>query len=333
MNYFAWWPTISETPGKLDEKYWENTKTPKINFDWWGLYNTWVKENKVWSENVNENQEKIDLKKIKEKPWYPIIERFIETSWIKLSNQDLYLIFEWIWDKHDWQILIDQLKESLEHKTINNKEYLLNYLNIAKKLNKEKKEIWTDKEIDLPKVFNKYDFLNNKNDEIVTIIANNYLVLPDLNWESNEQKDIKTALKLSVNKIIDWKQFPRNENFDLAMKDINNINWSIEEKFYALKYINSLVQTSGWSKWWKNKKDFKQIKERHKLTKKEYLDFKIEQVEQLLVKSKNETEKLKYELELESLNENLNDDDFKWEVFQWWEIDKSKENIESEQQI
>jgi hypothetical protein len=158
------------------------------------------------------------------------------------------------------------------------------------------------------------------------------LNLPD--WDSltpNNKKDLDTAFKITVNKIIEWKQIPRNKNYEIAMNDINS--WNIESKFYALKYINSLVQVTWWSSWRKNIKDFKQIKERHNLTKKEYLEFKIEQIKKQIKESNNDTEKFKLELELENLKENIKEDDFKWEVFTWWEEDKQSESWEKEQQV
>jgi hypothetical protein len=289
-----------------------------------------VKDSFIWNE-------KIDIKKFEDKPWYPIIERFTNIDWIKLTNEEKISILEWVWKSNNIQNVINWLDKSINQSTLidtEKKQFLQKYLHIVKKLNK-KSNINENQEIkkqDLPKVFWNYTFLSNFEDKNVQLLASNYLILPDwINWEPDTNKDLETAFQVTVNKIIEWKQISKNESFEIAMNDIQK--WNIEEKFYALKYINTLVQTSQWSKWWKNRKDFKQMKEKHNLKKKEYLDFKIDKIEKLILKSWNDSEKLKYELELETLQEEKNEEDFEWEVFSWWKLDKQNESWEKEQQI
>lgn len=329
----------------------ETIETAERNREKWKKYDElWEKATpkkteemkEKWKESLN-TIEKIDIKKYEEKPWYPLIERFKDIPWVELNDKDIISIFKWIWISNDKEDIITQIEASIENVVFSKpetKDYIRNYLKTVRSLNKKEdkkdnkdnsKE--NEKKRELPKAFKEYSFLNNIEDDNVQLLVSNYLILPDWkNWKADDNKDLETAFKITINKLIEGKQIHRNEAFEIAMNDIQK--WSIESKFYALKYINSLVQTTEWSQWNVDIKNFNKMKDWHKLVKKEYLEFKIGKLEKLIKETTDDWEKLRQELELDNLKEELNKDDFEWEgeVFTWNnEFEKGKGGKEGEE--
>lgn len=318
------WPTISETPEQFREKQ-ESSKEgfviPKQTIYW--QFNPEQQES-------NENLQEI-LNEFKEDPNYPIIERF-EKIWIPNSEKnhsetnnsleledktkvEIYKVLKEKW----WDNPLQNLKNNLSSISFSNKEqkmYLNNYLEKVIDLNKDKQKVeknWNEELLELPKEFKSVSILNNQYDNVVQLLIKNYTKIPDWKeWNPDFQKDIKTSFEITANKIIEWKKFSRNESFDIAMKDIKN--WDIETRYYALSYINSLVNTSEWLKWIKSQKDYLKIKKGSEKSNNEYLNFKIWKLKQQKKQAEidwNKKEIERLELKISSLEN---------EKTEWWNI-------------
>ncbi len=353
QNIFKWGPLISETieQSKNKEELWKKeiaynipkqnlywTFTPsKSNINYEKIDNTEEKTNinseqqvtnKEWLEN-----KKFDLNKFKENPNYPILERFTQIQWrnwekinnTQLSNDNLLEISK-ILQENWWKNSLDYLKSKLNTIDFKDKKtafYLWNYIDKVKLLNKWKKEETLDdweKLYSLPKEFKDINILNNQKDDIVQLLIKNYTKLPNTNnWEPKFEKDILTTFEITANKIIEWKNFPRNESFDLAMRDIKN--GDLETRYNALSYINSLVNTLEWIKWLNSKIDYKK---NHELKKQDYLDFKILKLNKELIELQNKWDNIK----AQELKQNIIDLEWEknnWDIFEAWELDKIKE--------
>ena len=170
--------------------------------------------------------------------------------------------------------------------------------------------------------------LTNKQNELISKLGANYfpIWMPWKIWETKWEW-LDKAFKMTLNEIIEGKQFPKNDAYDLAVIDIKV--WNFEEKFKALQYISSIVETSQSLHWAKTKKSFDKIKWEHKNKKSAYLDFKIEQLDKQISESKNNSEKIKLNNQLEEFEKMKKEDDFTWEIFNSSEYDKLSDNLES----
>ena len=341
VNPFIWWPAISETPEQFHEK------------------NDWKAENYVPSDNKNElywefdpswvekkpkKQEKIskkDFEKFSEHPSFPVLERLWksikEKTWSALSIEDFTKIYEYSkWRKSSWNILEDiintikKIKLDITEDGIDIKNLMLEELSELKIKNENsgywKEEIKSEKKwkTKLPEVFSQYESLKDENSLTVELLAANYLDFhTSANWKKNTEKDLETAFNITVNKIIDTKNFPRTESFEIALKDVRD--WDIETKFHALQYINSFVQIKEWWKWKKSSYSFHKIRNEHIQNKEVYINFKIEQIEKLLKNTSKVAEKQQLIEKLEKYNKEKSVDDLEWEVFESWEMDNLSE--------
>lgn len=293
-------------------------------------------EEKKEPKQIEKTEEKIDLSKFKENPNYPILKRFTEIQWkdwnklesTQLDNEELKQISE-LMEKSWWENSMKYLKENLnkiEFKNPNKKNYLSSYITQIDDLNKDKtktkQEGWKEL-LELPEEFKKNDTLNNQNDDITQLLAKNYTKFPDTNWKPNFEKDILTTFEITANKVIEWKNFPRNVSFDLAMKDVKN--WDIETRYNALSYINSLVNTAEWLKWTKSSVEYKEMKWKHNDKKQKYLDFKITKLNEQLLSAKEKWDNKKV-FEIQEQLQKLEKQKSSWDVFESWELDKIAEN-------
>lgn len=109
------------------------------------------------------------------------------------------------------------------------------------------------------------------------------------------------------------------------MKDVKT--WKLETRYYALSYINSLVNTHEWLKWAKDIKSYLDINLSHDKQKQKYLDSEIEQLNIQLWEAKQKQDKTRIEklnTEIQKLNEQKEKKDFSWEVFNSWKVDIPK---------
>ena len=333
MNQFAWWYQINEKEpeswsSELFKDWKKNNNDPLKDLDWKSL-----KANGAWLYwsfcEKNEQKETIEVReseKHKENPNYPIIQRFLQMEGINVSNEDkenIYKSFENL-----KEINLQQLRWNIEWGNFSEpklKLILTLYLSKIEELNINQTEEKNDsEEIKLPEEFRNSEHLNDSKNEVIQLLAQNYIKIPDWeNWQANFDKDIQTCFEITTNKIIIWKEFPRNEAFEIAIEDIKS--WDLETKIQALEYIHSLVNTSEWIRWAKSKKLFEKVRSDNLAKKQAYLDFKITKLQKQIEQEWDKQKKKSIELQIEELKKEKQTDDFKWEVFSWWEKDKMNE--------
>lgn len=289
-------------------------------------------DNEKEEETIDENQEKenhILLEKFKDHPSFPILERFINIEvweWKKmtlLTEPDLLKLSQHL---GSWENPVSWLREWIKWIVFDDdrtQTVLNNYLYTVENINDSIKPD-VDWLFPLPEEFKseKYSILNEDLDnDIIQLLIKNYKKFPD--WEDgnpNIEKDIFTSCEVTLNKIIENKNFPQTKMYDKAVHDVRN--WDLESRIQALSYINSLVNRQEGIKWWKAKESIKNIKEAHNLTKTSYTKFKLEQIQNMLDTTTDKNEKQKLEWELSELLENINKNDhFEWEVFSSWKLD------------
>ena len=334
-SQFAWWPTVTETPPWLKESQgWCND--PLKDLDWKPLAPwAWIYWRYNWDslpDNRNCKTEKIERqsesaeKDHEENPNYPIIQRFFEIKWIDASISDKNKINDslvWL-----WELNIQELKEALETIDFDDENLwsvLLGYLWKIEELNPHQLEEDNSSQegevaVSLPEDFEKSGVLSDENNQIIQLLAKNYVKIPD--WEdggSNFEKDIQTCFEITVNKIINGKEFSRNQWFEIAIEEIQS--WDLEAKLLALSYIHSLVNTVEWVKSKKSKEWYENMKKAHMEKKQELLDFKIWKLKKQLKSEENQDKKDQINSQIEELEKQKQVDDFKWDVFSWWELD------------
>lgn len=314
-----------------------NESINKLNKDQQHAQKEW-KEQQLTPEQEKQQQEKLDLEKFKEHPNYPILERFSKLSWTdwksiewtQLTNNDLLQLSKAL-DKNWWKDDIEKLKSTLKDVKFDNPmtwSFLSSYLEKVKELNpsstkKETKDKWWEIKVELPAEFKKNDLLNNDKDDIVQLLAKNYKKFPDLwDWTSDFNKDIMTTFEISANKLIEGKQIKRNESFDLAMRDVKNSD--LKTRFFALKYLNSYINTSEWLKWVKSMKSYQDIVNSHEDNREEYVEVKIEQLNKDLEVAKNKWDEKKT-IQIQEEIAKLETQKTKWDVFEAWQLDVANE--------
>lgn len=283
-------------------------------------------ENQEDEKIVSENQEKeISLEKFKDNPSFPIIERFMNIEvgdWKKmklLTENDLLQLSNSIWTNDDELQGLKNWIKNIKFDDDRTQTVLDNYLYTIENIN-EPMQVDSEWKYSLPEDFKwegKKVLSENIDNDVVQLIIKNYKKFPD--WEDgnpNVEKDIFTSCEVTLNKIIENKNFPKTEIYESAVKDVRN--WDLDERIEALQYINSLVNTQEGMKWWKAKLSIKWFKETHNLAKKSYIEFKEKQILTQInwTEDNKEKEKLQWEL-TELLKNNEIEDKFEWEVFSW----------------
>lgn len=366
QNLFTWWLKINEKEPWLTEN-WNGEKKDLINIkQWWWIFKPFnsqennpfnlklksldnsfdvqdYNEEKQVDSYINQGEESFsegsdvvkdfndtrELKLFREHSYFPIIDRFTKLSWVDVKNYDMVAIAKVFNEKKFHEINSSSLNNvDIDSKL---KGYLSNYISKIEELNPKNEWKQLD-EIEIPKEFDNIDALQDQDNDLVQLLAKNHTRIPDWkDWSPDFSKDIETTFKITLNKLIDWKQFQRTESFDLAVNDIKN--WDIETKFVALSYVYSLVNTKELLKWAKTKNSFDKIKWDHNEKKQIYLDFKIEQLGKQIKNTVDNKEKLKLTKELDKVINEKNENDFEWEIFKAWEIDVTKDLKESKEQI
>ncbi len=201
-----------------------------------------------------------NLEAFREHPATPILERFNKTEsqydLPQITESDCQKILSNIWEESiDLQTLYASCDIDFEdyNAWANLKRYLAEGIKLNPEKTAESSEDWS---IKLPEDFTSHELLSDNEDPIVQLLAENYIKLPE--WEHAEasfEADMQTCFETTVNKLIDWKQFARNEAFSTAMREIQT--GDLETKLKALTYIEWLVhvEQAKWGK--KNKEDLK----------------------------------------------------------------------------
>jgi len=282
--------------------------------------------------NINEEQEKennLILDKFKDNPVFPVLERFMNIEiwqWKTmdlLTESDLIRLSDNLWDwDNELTILRDSI-DKIEFDDNRTQTVLDNYLYTVDNINEPIIVDW-EWMYSLPDDFkweSNKSLIENIDHDVVQLIIKNYKKFPD--WEDgnpNIEKDIFTSCEVTLNKIIENKNFPHTTMYEKAVHDIRN--WDIDVRVEALKYVNSLVNTWEWIKWAKNKSSFHNIKNIHNLNKESYIEFKVNQLNEQIIQTKDIKEKNKLELEKNKLElEMNNEDNFEWEVISGWKYD------------
>lgn len=339
MNYFTWWPTVSETLEHSKEKE-ERGNLEKTNLiaDWAGLYNTKnIKDNiDEWFADKQDLSkiEKINTKKIEENPFMPLLETLTKQNLITTEEQNLLkksIIDKWeksideIVDKTNW---IDKWKRQKIKETFNflgndsTKEKCKKQFNID--FSDEIK--WLKKQVEWWKKWEKELIWRDK--DLIEKIWSNYFVFISENWEKEDvQESLDRALKTTLNQLIYNISFSRTESFDLMVLDVKNKELSFDERYEQLKKVDTLINTQQWA-YWKTSKEFKEKIYKQTLNKQE-ISSKFEEI-QKQVKAYSENKKINnLKQVLNELNELKENSEEIWEVFIAWEIDKFIENNES----
>ena len=297
----------------------------------YGVNSSDIQEEPKIIEDEKQLDNNKELEKFKDHPDYPILSRFLNievSEWKKLdllTESDLLQLSQHLWSTDD---IIWDVRRAIHVIDFDDErafDILNNYLNKIESINPplEQDTSWIYK---LPEDFNSYMVLyENADNDIIQLLIKNYTKLPDwINWESNVENDIFTACEITLNKIIEWKKFRKTETYYDAIEDARN--WDLDLRIEALKYINSLVNTSEWMKWWKAKSNFNKIKTEHSITKKMYIEFKIHQLEEQMNNTQDSKEQQKLKVEFNQLLIELEKEDyFEWEVISWWELDVQTE--------
>ena len=291
-------------------------------------------ENQEDEKVVSENKEqKLSLEKFKDNPSFPIIERFMNIEvgdWKKmqlLTENDLLQLSNSIWSNDDELQGLKNWIKNIEFDDDRTQTVLDNYLYTIENIN-EPIQVDSEWKYSLPEDFKwegKKILSENIDNDVVQLIIKNYKKFPDWeDWNPNVEKDIFTSCEVTLNKIIENKNFPKTEMYESAVKDVRN--WDLDERIEALQYINSLVNTQEGMKWWKAKLSIKGLKETHNLSKKSYIEFKEKQILTQInwTEDNKEKEKLQWEL-TELLKNNEVEDKFEWEVISWWKYDVHNE--------
>ena len=209
-------------------------------------------EKEVEIENESEIQENqwevltVNLEAFKEHPATPIFERYNATeAWYNLpqiTENDCEKLLSNIWNNNTD---LKSLEASCDIRFENPKAgaNLKRYLSQAIKLNPEKTtESSEDWQVKLPEDFKSHELLSDSENDIVQLLAENYIKLPEWdNAQASFEADMQTCFETSANKLIEWKQFSRTETFEKAMKQISS--GELESQLAAMNYIHKLVHT------------------------------------------------------------------------------------------
>jgi len=191
-------------------------------------------------ESVNEQVE-IETK-IDEAPNSPIIDWLVEQGILELDEWELVkeamvnnsdiekslASVEWL-DSEIKQKVIDTIKilSSLERKE-----------NWIKNFNKDfdKKIDWLKEVVEWWKNWEKELVWQNK--KLIEKLWSNYFPI----WDKESQKEwLNRTFKVSVNQLMDWKQFNKPDTFDEMLAKVKNPKLNFEDRFNQLKKIDKLI--------------------------------------------------------------------------------------------
>ncbi len=276
----------------------------------------------------------LEDRKIDENPYSPLVDAFIfqwnltEEEWtlikevlIKDGNiLDNLSNIEWLNEDNINQLLLSiDFLESEKWKALCIEKFNKDFSNEIEDL---KQEIPWDKGADKE--------LSGQDSYLVEKLGGNYLSLQLTEWSfENKNESISRAFKITLNELMDWKQFKRPDTFDEMKGIVNNPNLSFDKRFTELKKIDTLINTDQSLANWKQHKNFEKAKkwsEKLNLTLKEEFN-KLKEAVQI---AKNNNDKKQLEailLEINSLQEEV---EFSGDIFIAGDLDllcKEVENI------
>lgn len=249
-----------------------------------------------------------DISVLKENPSYPIIERFREEGYLTQENENDVIsnmsmgiemsdILKPLSLSPDTQHLVHQAMESLHNPEQNKKNFENDINEIA------------DKKVDLE-------------DTITSLVAENYVRIPNIQWEitMNPERidaDLSLAFRISANKILENSAGidRTTETFRTAMQYIQGNDH--KEQY---KWLQMLFNQSSADKWkWKLKKEqnirFAQQKKKKNLV----LQEKFESIQALLDKARKYGDQKKIAEQRENMKV-LQNDASKQEHLSGWEV-------------
>ncbi len=295
----------------------------KKNLEW--LIKFYIQKNKIWNIQEQKETSEIEIFSLKkEHPFVPILERYLEI-WILTKKEFNNIINELDTERSKNLTSNINAKTAISNSnlSLNKKDQLLkvNDFLIQKEYDNEQKIIKWEK-IKIPSSFLDYESLQNKNDDIIQLIAIHYISIPNWKWEINTKKDISTAIKKSTNDIIYWKKFDRDKMIFKTNLQIIRWEYSIKEKIQALRKIQNYINNNQWKKWWALKKQnlyFENVDQLKELS----LEEMQEKIQELLIKAKENNKKNISEITGNSTTIKK-EKNWWWEIFKWGKEDTIK---------
>jgi len=269
-----------------------------------------------------------NLEAFQEHPATPILERFNATeAWYdlpKITENDCQKLLSNIWDNSmDLKLLEASCDIKFENPEAG--ENIKRYLSEAIKLNPEKAtELSEDWKVELPEDFKSHELLSDSENDIVQLLAENYIKLPEWdNAQASFEADMQTCFETSANKLIEWKQFSRTETFEKAMKQISS--GELESQLAAMNYIHKLVHTQEGQHGKKQTEKGKRLKETQVANNNAAEEFQRSQSEQARIAAENKDIN---DIALEASNLNQAPEEKGWDVFETvWELEKATASV------
>lgn len=308
-----------------EPRFWKNEET---YWNWdpkgWGLYRPFkipeYKQQTVAQETIydfNENPDNNKQELLENNNIFQIAKRLHSNN--QLSDESFDKIKDYIY-QNNWEISIDKVE-------INDSEKdLIKWLN--KKLeweNKDKNIIDFSEDIKNIDEFKDYDKSmedwkfahNNWNFNILNIIWENYIKIPDKQNNSDPKQDISTAIEITKNNILkEIKNLPvDSQTYKTAIENIKSGNLKQQ-----IEWINSLGILAYSREWKLAKKEINSYKEQRK---KELQNKAMKITKQLIeARKSNDTKRIeKLELEKQKIIDEANEIE-SWDIFEWWKNEK-----------
>lgn len=327
QNQFSWWPQVNE---KFSESY-DNNNDWMIDLSWnelkldWG----WL----YWSFNFEDKQD-LDSDKSQDKtlnnenlelnsdlPFFPLLKNLNESWHItdELFEKSLSNLNSLSYDESKFEIL--SIAWDISDSEVRS--------NILKSFDNES-EIKEDS-------FEETDFYNDSQELSINLdkwiwwlelmLAQNYISIPDLEWNKDINKDISSAIEITTNSIIKNNSTDfRKQNWPLIDEIRSESNLNNKYKLLKELYKNDLKHDA--IHWWDKAKKEINNKKNSIIKKAEILNQKLIDAKKINIEEEKEKELQKLNLEKQKLiDEGLDVDFFESEVetLSWWDLDKNNE--------
>ncbi len=297
-----------------------------------------------WKPTINEGDKKesidnisekvLENRKIDEHPYSPLVDLFI-SQW-NLTKEEWSIIkralikdgdtfnnlsnIEWWNEDNINQLLLSiDFLESEKWEALCIEKFNKDFSNEVEDL---KQEIPWDKGADKE--------LSRQDSYLVEKLGGNYLSLQLTEWSfENKNESISRAFKITLNELMDGKEFKRPDTFNEMKNTVNNPDLSFEERFAELKKIDTLINTDQSLANWKQYKSFKKAKEwseKLNLT----LEEEFNKLKEAVQVAKDNNDKEQLENILLEINSTQEEAEFSGDIFIAGDLDllcKEVENI------
>jgi len=269
------------------------------------MENTWTEE---------EYMKEQEILKIKETKEFPLVKNYLEERNIVVENLSL---------NKDWKIDIN----NIDWLSIEDREALNWLLFNIEWENKWQNRINLSESIKDLAEFEKYNLEITDDwfeDWVLNKIWENYLQMPNKDWDIDVKKNVSLAIEMAKNQIcLETKNFNRDsQSYKTAVLNIES--WNLKKQ---LEWINSLYYLAYSKEWiiW-NKELKNHIDKRKDEIKKEVADltFEIKKKESLNIDNTDEIQKLK-DIRSDFIKEAQEID--KWEIFKPTELDAISDTL------